>query len=319
MKSPTFSPALRKIAILLLPFTLLLAACESINTLEFSADGTPTFTMTLKDSSGFLKMGGLKSCNDLTNSSPFADNLGLDGIWGTDSSANDNDRYSTKVVDKSNGKTIDCTVTFTGKKSALDGNLLKEEGDTLVFNPPTDTSEKFDEKSLEAFGIVDYKFSFTVIMPGKIISAEGASIDGNKATYDLAGLSKGIKIVAEKKSSPLSSAPSYAWIIAAGAVLALVAALGFFASRRAKHATPTLPETPTPPVVETPAATTALEADTELDPTNSADSANSIDPANSAGLDESDNSADSADSADPTDVSAEIPPTADSTPPPAEN
>ena len=194
MKSPTFSPALRKIAILLLPFTLLLAACESINTLEFSADGTPTFTMTLKDSSGFLKMGGLKSCNDLTNSSPFADNLGLDGIWGTDSSANDNDRYSTKVVDKSNDKTIDCTVTFTGKKSALDGNLLKEEGDTLVFNPPTDTSEEFDEKSLEAFGIVDYKFSFTVIMPGKIISAEGANIDGNKATYDLAGLSKGIKL-----------------------------------------------------------------------------------------------------------------------------
>lgn len=313
MKSPTFSPALRKIAILLLPFTLLLAACESINTLEFSADGTPTFTMTLKDSSGFLKMGGLKSCNDLTNSSPFADNLGLDGIWGTDSSANDNDRYSTKVVDKSNDKTIDCTVTFTGKKSALDGNLLKEEGDTLVFNPPTDTSEEFDEKSLEAFGIVDYKFSFTVIMPGKIISAEGANIDGNKATYDLAGLSKGIKVVAEKKSSPLSSAPSYTWIIAAGAVLALVAALGFFASRRAKHATPTLPETPTPPAAETlapPAVATAPGADAAADPADSAGSANSAD------LDESDNSADSA---DPTDTSPEIPPAADSTPPPAEN
>lgn len=307
MKSPTFSPALRKIAILLLPFTLLLAACESINTLEFSADGTPTFTMTLKDSSGFLKMGGLKSCNDLTNSSPFADNLGLDGIWGTDSSANDNDRYSTKVVDKSNDKTIDCTVTFTGKKSALDGNLLKEEGDTLVFNPPTDTSEEFDEKSLEAFGIVDYKFSFTVIMPGKIISAEGANIDGNKATYDLAGLSKGIKVVAEKKSSPLSSAPSYTWIIAAGAVLALVAALGFFASRRAKHATPTLPETPTPPVVETPAVATAPGADAAADPVDSASSADSAD------LDESDNSANSAD------TSPEIPPAADSTPPLAEN
>ncbi|MBM7824226.1 hypothetical protein JOD55_000053 [Arcanobacterium pluranimalium] len=178
----------RKVAAFLLPFALLLTACESHNNVAVHEDGSMEIALHFKDDSGMFAQQF--KCQDLEKE---MDITTIDKVL-TD----------IQMTDNSSGNTLDCTMTIKSKGSAVNGDTLIETPDSYILNFGTDGETEFKEQDLEMFKQFNVQFSFNVKMPGEIVKADGATVNGNTATYnDIKILSK--KITVEGKKSAKGS------------------------------------------------------------------------------------------------------------------
>lgn len=105
--------------------------------------------------------------------------------------------------------TLDEFESFFDADESDKGTIQEISGHYVVSLPYTDSFEDFNNSQ------------FAVEMPGKIINAPGATVDGNKATWNLADFDKSEMILESEKSNP---APA----IIAGTLGLMVIGAGFF-------------------------------------------------------------------------------------------
>lgn len=107
------------------------------------------------------------------------------------------------VEDISTSNDFACRFTGEAERSPESAEILKETDDTFIFTS-LDSSDAVSPSDLALIdSLVD--FSLTVVMPGDIISAEGAVIEGNRATFtDLETFVEGITVEGKKKVADLS-------------------------------------------------------------------------------------------------------------------
>ncbi len=176
---------------LLAPLALSIAACESDTTIAIGEEGNATLIMEIRDTEGFLEMGGVTSCND------FAEDM-----------AEDSDEYT--IEDISTGDMMACRITLESYDSAIDGHTLRETDNTYIFEIPAEEAEdEFGSDDVDMLADAGFGFTFTVEMPGDIVTADGAKINGNRATYDdPTSLMNGIYVEGQKTSDGSTSAPT---------------------------------------------------------------------------------------------------------------
>ena len=151
---------------LLAPLALTIAACESDTTVLIGEDGSATLTMEIRDTQGILELGGLTTCED----------------FGSDFAGSEDDVI---VEDISTGDRLECRISMDSGGSAVDGAILTETDTTYIFEiPEGETEDLFGTDDIELLASMGFGFTFSVDMPGAIIKADGAQIDGNRATYD---------------------------------------------------------------------------------------------------------------------------------------
>ncbi|MFC5369619.1 hypothetical protein [Arcanobacterium bovis] len=173
----------RKVAAILLPFALLLTACESHNTVAVNEDGSMNMALHFKDDSGMFAQQF--KCQDIEKE--------------MDISALDKALSDIQMTDASSGNTLDCTMTIKSKGNAVDGETLVETPDTYILNFGDDDKASFDEQDLQMFKQFNVQFSFNVTMPGEIVKADGATVNGNTASYnDITILAKKITVEGKK-------------------------------------------------------------------------------------------------------------------------
>lgn len=209
----------RLVAVLLLPFLLVLAGCG-----KFHADFD------------------IQSADSMNVSFDFAvDTEYTEGIWD---SAEALCSEATQEIDlgedappvepyEENGQ-YGCTISGVVDSDDF-GNgfdLTEENGEYLL--TISGSGETVDTSSLESLGVeIDFRMTFT--FPGEIIEASGGQIDGNSVTFtDINDISSGIEIRAEANSFP--------WLIVIGVVLVLgfllllaIAAVAFFLIRARRN------------------------------------------------------------------------------------
>ena len=166
----------------LLPATLLLAACESNTLLAIDEKGHASITMQIKDEGGLLVSSGT-TCKDFEDSA-------------TNSFTGDSAKAT--VTDNSSEGVLDCTLTASSDKSVVDGNVLTETAETYIIKF-SGAEAGMAESDLNMLSGFDYKFSFSIETPGAIVRAPGAEIDGNRAIFtDPAALANGIEVEGKK-------------------------------------------------------------------------------------------------------------------------
>ncbi|MDP9806563.1 hypothetical protein J2S70_001145 [Trueperella bonasi] len=165
---------------LLAPLALTVSACESDNVFSVTEDGAGSLVMEIRDTQGLLEMGGLKSCDEFVGDVPDAADF--------------------TVEDISSGNQLGCRISTESGISIVDGKTLKETDSTYIFELDSgETDDMLSTDQMELFSSMGFNFTFTVEMPGDIIRAEGANIDGNRATYtDFTQLSSGILVEGNK-------------------------------------------------------------------------------------------------------------------------
>ena len=120
----------------------------------------------------------------------------------------DNEASTFAVEDKSEGNTLHCTLTFDSGQSAAGSALLNETESSFIFSLPRGM---LDEGKLRTLSLLDPQFSLSIAMPGKIISAPGAAINGNTATFtDMQVLLNGVNVEGEKAPTAEGSADTTA-------------------------------------------------------------------------------------------------------------
>lgn len=108
----------------------------------------------------------------------------------------DNESSVFTVEDHSDSNTFHCTLTFNSGESAAGTQLLSETETSYIFSLPRTI---LNEGNLRALSLLDPQFSLSIAMPGKIISAPGATINANTATFsDIDALRKGVNVEGEK-------------------------------------------------------------------------------------------------------------------------
>ncbi|XCB29362.1 hypothetical protein RQN30_08990 [Arcanobacterium hippocoleae] len=175
------SQRFKKFLVFLFPALLLLTACEVEGIMEIKPGGKVAMEIHLADDTGMMQQMGL-SCQGLTEQA------------GIDTAINDENGTLT-VKDNSADGELDCLITANSSHPIIDGKNLVETDDTYIFYLNGDKTSFVDEDQLGLLGLVDFDFSFTVKMPGKIISADGAEISGNTARFTkFTALLKGVKV-----------------------------------------------------------------------------------------------------------------------------
>ncbi|MGO2558343.1 LppM family (lipo)protein [Brachybacterium sp.] len=207
----------RLLAVLLLPFLMVLAGCGKLH-----AD----FEITDADT--------VNAVFDIAVDTEFAE-----GLWDS-AETFCSEMYSETLLDEDaptvepyeeNGQ-LGCTISgvITSEDFDSDFNVTEEDGELhLVISGDESTS---DLASAEDLGF-DFRMTFT--FPGKIIEANGGEIDGSSVTYsDADALTTGIDIRADAGGFP--------WIIVIVVVLVLgflflllLAAVAFFVIRARRN------------------------------------------------------------------------------------
>ena len=175
----------RVLLALLLPFTLLLTACKSDNTMEITAEGGVIFTMDMIDTDGMMQTTGM-TCDSMKE------------MMGESDPTVGSEEFT--VEDISEGGTMGCRITVS-TDDAVDGSTLVDNGDSYTLNLTSSDMDGTSMSELEALGPID--FSFNVTMPGEITDAsDGAQINGNTATYtDPTVLESGFSVTGLKTGS----------------------------------------------------------------------------------------------------------------------
>ncbi|MFY9262378.1 MAG: hypothetical protein GX483_03570 [Actinomycetaceae bacterium] len=198
-----------KLAGVALVAALSLAACEGSATLKIEDANNMSMIMEIHDTQGLLAMGGVTSCDD------FKDEMGSE--------------EEVVVEDISEGGVLGCRITASGTGDFVDGETLTETEDTFILTIPGDEGgSEFSADDLEMMEALGMTFTFTVEMPGKIVSATGdPQIDGNRATYsDLTVLAQGITVEGEKSGGGGGiggGGSAMIWIIVGVVALAVIA------------------------------------------------------------------------------------------------
>lgn len=232
------SYSLKKFALFVLAATatVSLSACHVDLGVGIHPDGNVNSVIELHDDDGKLAaLGAGDSCDDLLT----AIKSQVPGGSG-----------EVKVTDISTDGHLGCRFTAESEKSAIDGKNLKETDDTFIFSTE-DTSQQVPPAQLsmlESMGT----FTLTIAMPGDIIKAEGAEINGNIATYkSLSTIVKGITVEGHKegtgslddaKIGQNSATPLWIWIVAGVGIVVVIGVLIFLLIRKK----PTTELTPAP-------------------------------------------------------------------------
>lgn len=190
----TNSKSSRKLKALALiaPAALVLAACDSANSIEIKENGSMTLVMEFHDTDGMMSMLDM-DCAD------FEEMMQMEA--GTSSMPDD----MFKIEDVSEGGVLGCKISADSVTSVVDGQSLVENDDTYVFT--IEGGELGTDEDLAALS--QFNFTFDVIMPGDIVSAPGANISGNVASYtDITTFSEGVVVEGYKTGSGGSGGPT---------------------------------------------------------------------------------------------------------------
>lgn len=215
------------------------SACHTDVGVGVKSDGSIKSVVTLNDSEGKLKAIGLgSSCEELA--SGVKTQIGITG--GT-----------FDVKDKSKEGKLSCEFTAESGKNMVDGKTLTETDKTFILSTQKASTAVPKEQlsMLKNFG----KFTLTISMPGDIVKAEGAKIDGNLAMFsDLEKLATGFSVEGYKVGSGSiddaklgaahSGIPTWVWIVSGTAIIALIVVLIVMFTRKKKTATPAESESP---------------------------------------------------------------------------
>ncbi|WP_124055381.1 hypothetical protein [Arcanobacterium ihumii] len=151
-----------KIAALLLPATLFLAACESTNSMVVEESGKINFTAHFKDDSGMATGSGIK-CEDIKKEMELSKF----------------ESAMVQVQDSSSGNTLECSFNV----SAPGSDILTETENTFIVKLGDTQDPAFNSEDLETFKQLGVNFALNIQMPGDIVRADGATINGNTASY----------------------------------------------------------------------------------------------------------------------------------------
>ena len=179
-------PRARTAAILIvLTAIFTLSGCRSEGQVAVQPSGSINGTVDLSADSAIASTAGI-GCAKLEE----LGNLKLKGgIFDSDSS-------SFTVEDHSDSNTLRCTLTFDSGESAVGTQLLSETESSYIFSLPRGM---LNDGNLRTLSLLDPQFSLSIAMPGKIISAPGAEINGNTATFsDTQVLLNGVNVEGEK-------------------------------------------------------------------------------------------------------------------------
>lgn len=175
----------RRAALLMaIPLVVALTACEAHTTIKINEGGTGETVMVIKDDTGEMSQYGM-TCDNLKESA--AQDAGENVV----------------VEDISENGVLTCKITTPLEGNLVDDNALTETDDTYIFTvPPTDGESNELSQGMSE----NMVFTFTIEMPGDIIKAEGAKIDGNRATFEsISQVENGITVEGYKTSGKSGS------------------------------------------------------------------------------------------------------------------
>lgn len=174
---------------------LALSSCESLSTVAVQPGGVITGTVDMSGDAAVLETAGFdcQKIDVLIQSKGGATLGGGKGAY--------------QVKDQSDTNTMHCVIDFNSGASVAGTAILAETPTTYVFSIPRDTLSAANVRTLK---LLNPTFTLSVAMPGKIISAPGATIQANTATFTNTDvLVNGLNVEGEKtppKNAPKSQA-----------------------------------------------------------------------------------------------------------------
>lgn len=217
----TISRRRRLVALLLLPFMMLLAGCGKLHA-DFDIKDAETINLSFDFSIDKSFVGDAYTSADEMCSS-FATEMDLVGDSApTVEPYEEDDALGCRIVG-----------VLTSEDFNSDLNLVEEDGEYHLTISGNETG--VEDVGGTDMGQLDIDFRMTFTFPGKIIESSGGEIDGKSVTYtDFNEIANGIDIRAEANSFP--------WVIVIIAVLVVgfllllvIAAVVFFVIRSRKN------------------------------------------------------------------------------------
>lgn len=191
----------RLVAILLLPFVLMLAGCGKLHA-TFDVQDAETVNVSYD-----LAIDTEYAESSYSSAQEMCDDLLSDNSLGGDMAPSiepyeEGGQYGCRVVGAMTSDNFDSTF-----------NITEEDGELHVVIDGGADAESFSDPEVQSLGI-DFQMTFT--FPGKVIESSGGEIDGNSVVFtDLNDVANGIDIRADAGGFP--------WII----VIVIVLVLGF--------------------------------------------------------------------------------------------
>lgn len=166
---------------------LVLTGCESQDIVAVQPDGSITGTLDVSGDAALLGAANI-NCTSI-------DSL----ISGRSGGTLTGEESSYAVDDQSDADQMHCVVTFDSGKPATGSSVLSETDTSYILSLPRGL---LNEKNLRTLNLMSPTFSLVVAMPGDIISAPGASISGNTATFtDINVLVDGLNVEGAKQAA----------------------------------------------------------------------------------------------------------------------
>ncbi|WP_216387143.1 hypothetical protein [Arcanobacterium phocae] len=221
---------------------LTLGACHVDAGAGIHEDGTATIAMEFHDQYGLLSQENISSCDDFANQ-VIAEARKSPEVAQLPSGALDEAIEHLDVTEVPSKDGLGCRISFETPESVIDSDKITETDSTYIIDMREDASEEVPPEAKMMMDFVDVRV--VVAMPGKIIKADGATIDGNRAIYE--GLEpiikNGIYVEGEKTGNAdfsdlfapagaTSGMPLWAWIAIGVAIIAAIALLVFFLVRK---------------------------------------------------------------------------------------
>ena len=170
-----------------------LSGCDSTSEVAVQPDGSVSGTLEISGDSAVLGAAGIDCAK--------VDSL----ISGQLASTLQGDEAQYSVDDVSSGNTIACVVNFDSGSSIAGSSLLSESDSSYTVVIPRGI---LNEKNIRTIRMADPGFALSIATPGDIISAPGAAIQGNTATFtDLDILTEGATVEGAK-AAPAAQAGS---------------------------------------------------------------------------------------------------------------
>ncbi|WP_216388764.1 hypothetical protein [Arcanobacterium phocae] len=221
---------------------LTLGACHVDAGAGIHEDGTATIAMEFHDQYGLLGQENISSCDDFANQ-VIAEARKSPEVAQLPAGALDEAIEHLDVAEVPSKDGLGCRISFETPESVIDGDKITETDSTYIIDMREDTSDEIPAEAKMLMDIVDARI--IVAMPGKIIKADGATIDGNRAIYESLEpiIKNGIYVEGEKAGNadfsnlfaPVGAAsvmPLWAWIAIGVAIIAAIALLVFFLVRK---------------------------------------------------------------------------------------
>lgn len=191
----------RLVAVLLLPFVLMLAGCGKLHaTFDVQDAETVNVSYDLAIDTEYAEStysSAQEMCDDL-----LSDNTLSGDMAPSIEPYEEGGQYGCRVVGVMTGDNFDSTF-----------NITEEDGELHVVIDGGADAESFSDPEVQSLGI-DFQMTFT--FPGKVIESSGGEIDGNSVVFtDLNDVANGIDIRADAGGFP--------WIV----VIVIVLVLGF--------------------------------------------------------------------------------------------